>query len=359
MAITYTQLANGTASFTPTLDAVWDTIDAFTDYSIPKSAVIEVLLENNNIGNPYNVGVRATGSGLARFVNIHEAEGGGNTHASMCVQLDADGKFEAYSSDVSRTTHHIVGYFEGVTFTEAYNSWTGTADDDAWHDKDLFTDYSTPKTRVCEIFCASFLVTSTQDAGVRINGSGIDRKISLAEAENGGCAGYGTFVKNDSDGVIEYYDDAAGNTVYYYLGYFDDAVDFTERADALDAAGDAGWEDEALSGYGVPASAVVEILCFNTEDGAENELGVREDGTAIDRKWDEHEEETVGTVNTGFRLCVTAGSDANRTIDIYEEDTSENALYHAGYFEDVAEEPADTVLVGNVIQKIVGLGLLS
>lgn len=331
MAIGYVQLAFGDATFSPADDGVWDdTIDT-DDFGlgIPKPCVLEILCENNQGGHPNEIGVRELNSALARVFDVHEAEAGGETHMTLLVQTDADGLFEAYSEDVSDTTHHVVGYFTGVSYTEYFAEYQ--ADDFAdWVEEDL--SGTATASRVYEIVCENHFINSPNTLGVREVGSGIARNISVHEAEDDGRCGYSTFVKGDAAATVELYASNNAQSTFTLVGEFDDAVDFTEAQDTLDAAGDAGWENEVLIGFGVPASAVIATLCFNNELGAENEMGTRDDESGIDRKWDEHEAE--GGFNTGFRLCVTAGADGNRTIEIYEEDTSECTLYHHGWFSD-------------------------
>lgn len=345
-------------NFVPSVNNTWEDYDVYTNLSVPKSSVAEVMIENNNGASSENVGVRANGSSLNRYIPLHEAEGGGGTHYSLCVQVDSNGYIEIYTTDTGKTEFYIVGYFEGVTYTETMTAAWTIGQSSGWVDKNLNTDYGYPVSRVHEVILVNGEADVSNIIGLRINGSSVDRKFKIHEPEGGGFSVMSTFVESDNSGIIEGYSEDNNLNYMYFTGYFDSATSFTERQDTLDTAGDAGWEDEALNGYGVPSGAVCAVLCLNAEAGTENELGVRDDATAISRLFDEHEAEPGTNEWTGFRMCVNAGTDASRTIDIYEEDTSESILYLHGWFT-WAAGPVGTNAAFSIIPLMVATGMIA
>lgn len=344
------------AAFGPAGDGGWEDYDITNNLGVPANSVAEIVLENDIANQENTIGVRANGSGLSRYFTLHEAEQGGQTHLTLLVQVDSGGIIEIHSQDTSDTYHYCVGYFEGVTYSEAMTEWQ-TGSPNSWNDKDL-SGVATA-SRVYEIVVENAEVDVSNEGGVRANGTGLSRDPPIHEQEGGGREGYSTFVLGDAGSIIECWAEDENNIYFTFVGEFDSATSFTQRQDSLSAGGDAGWEDEALSGYGVPSGAVCAVLCFNREAGTENELGVRDDGTAISRLFDEHEAEPGGIEElTGFRMCVNAGTDANRTIDIYEEDESESILYLHGWFTWSAG-PVGTDAAFSIIPLMVATGMIA
>ena len=109
-------------------DGVWGNYDLYTNKGVPKGAVAEFILSNATTGTENRLGLRTDGSALARYVDIHEAEGGGQTHCRMFVVCHATtGLIEPYHSDVSDADYfYLVGYWENVTFTESVDSFTAS-----------------------------------------------------------------------------------------------------------------------------------------------------------------------------------------------------------------------------------------
>ena len=96
MAIGYTEMAS--AAFPAGADASWEDYDIFTNLSVPKGAVAEILIGNKLDTDERNAGVRKDGSALNRFIDLKEAEDGGLTWVSMLVQVDAStGLIELYA----------------------------------------------------------------------------------------------------------------------------------------------------------------------------------------------------------------------------------------------------------------------
>lgn len=93
-------------------DGTWTNVDlsggAFT---VPASAVCEILIENTNSGAEKTAGVRTNGSALSRFTDLAEAEAGGVTPVTMNVQADASSIIEAYAETDSDITFTLIGYW--------------------------------------------------------------------------------------------------------------------------------------------------------------------------------------------------------------------------------------------------------
>lgn len=105
-------------------DAQWNAdYDLYTNEGVPKGAVAEIMLENQQKGTENTIGVRTDGSSLNRYVDIHECEptggGSGDTHCRMFVLCDeSTGYIDVYTEDVSDLAAYCLGYWENVSFTE-------------------------------------------------------------------------------------------------------------------------------------------------------------------------------------------------------------------------------------------------
>jgi len=63
------------------------------------------MMANVNTGGERSMGLRATGSGIDRHLDLHEAEGGGADLASMHVNVDSSSNIESYSEASGTSTH--------------------------------------------------------------------------------------------------------------------------------------------------------------------------------------------------------------------------------------------------------------
>jgi hypothetical protein len=96
----------------------WQDYDIFTNKSVPKGAVAEIVCANTNDAAARTLGVREDGSAINRYVMPHEAEGLGGSHVTMLVTVDAStGLIETYCDSTTGVTFYLTGYWTGVTFT--------------------------------------------------------------------------------------------------------------------------------------------------------------------------------------------------------------------------------------------------
>lgn len=353
MVIAYTEMAS--AAFAAGADAGWEDYDIFTNLSVPKGSVAEILIGNKADGDEREGGVRTDGSGLNRFLDLCEAEDGGLNWVSMLVQVDAStGLIELYAEVDADIEFRCVGYFTGCTFTEAINSW-GVAFSSNWVSKNLLNDYGTPAERVVQIIGGTHRTDWAFELGVRIKGSALNRFYQVNEAEDGG-ENYANFiVKSDADGIIEVFTGEHNTGQFYYLGYFDSGVNFTEAITNYKPGGDAGWENEDLTGDAIapPTNSIVYFAVTHEDVDAETECGIRSNGSGLDRKYDVKEAESgdVGQIGPGMAVNV----DANKILEVYCEDWDEADFYYLGYFSDAGPPPAATSLGGSVVPKMMML----
>jgi len=106
--------------------------------------------------------------------------------------------------------------------------------------------------------------------------------------------------------------------------------DYTEKFVTFSASGAGAFEDKDLSGgsFNVPANAICEILIQNDEMNAENQGGVRANGSSLSRLVDLQEGEAGGV----SAVIMTVKADADSIIEIFSEDTTELTFALIGFW---------------------------
>ena len=308
----YTELH---APWSATAVDTWEPVD-LSGFGVPANAVVEVAVLNADDGKQQWGGARAMGSTLDRRFQLHEPESGGVDAITLHVQADAAGRIEHYSSKTGDVTFVLLGYWTGATYVERFDSFKAGASA-SWRDVSL-TGFGVGADQVAEIAAVNDNTGSERYAGLRRNGSGLDRRLALHEAESGGIDAGAIWVATDAGATIEAFAESDGDIDFYLLGYWNSPPgSFTEAAAILPGApaSSGAWDNVDLSGLGLPADAVAQILLANTLTGAETEMGVREVGSSLDRVLDLQEAESGG--NDFGTMHVVA--DAAARIEWYDE----------------------------------------
>lgn len=206
----------------PGSTGVWTDKDLYTLFGVPKGSVCDLNVDNIYASAAYNIGVRIKGSSLARYINVHEAEGGGvgNNYLPFLVKSDVDGVIQYYGH-ASYSTHYLMGYFsDDVDFDEAWED-VPLAASDAWTEADLDSlSTSPPSSSIVFLILAHATRAAEEYLGAREKGSSQNRYMLEHEAEENGYSGVGMSVNTDGDNIIELY---AGNHTtekFVYQGYF-------------------------------------------------------------------------------------------------------------------------------------------
>lgn len=316
------------ASFAIGVDTTWTDYDLTTNQGVPKGAIAEIVCANKNVDFEREAGVRTDGSGLARFIDIHEAEGDGVTTATMLVKCDSStGLIECYAEESDDIDYYLLGYFEGCDFTERFDDVPqGSAN---WNvDMDL-SGYGVPANAVVQMHLANVNEDFSRLVGVREKGSGNDRAIDIDEAEDGGTCGISFFVKVDANSIILFRAQSVLSK-FYLLGWFSNVVGFTEGWTEYSPVADDTWESKTIAE--ADASSIVVFALVNEDSGREEHNGLRPEGSALNRYIVEHESEGGG--NSGFEACVTL--DADKKAEVFCGDGSEANFYYTGFFSEIA-----------------------
>lgn len=315
----------------------WTTIDLSGDpYFVPANAVVEVLLYNLDGSNEQYVGVRAVGSSLDRRYFLQESEpfgAFGSDHMSMHVQADASSQIQVYSSSRFLASIYILGYWSSGTYVERFDSFTAGANG-SWEDVDLGA-YGVGPDHVAEIVMTNDLNSAEREAGVRTNGSALERRFDMREAESGGVDAVAAFVKTDDtiNATIEVYAEQDAHIAFYLVGYWSEPPGaYAETyADIGSPSTDDTWEDVDLTAFGAPDDSVVEISLSNEEDAQAASMGVRANGSSVNRLPRLNEAEDGGAEIV--RMHVQA--DATATIEFRHEDVASAYTFRMiGYWDE-------------------------
>lgn len=328
------QYTEAMSVWTATGEDAWETVDLTG--TVPANAVLEIAVYNRDPVNSQYGGVRAVGSSLDRRLLLHRAEDTGSFLAGdfivMHVQADSSSDIQQYSSqNAFGTTFALLGYWTSGTYVERFDTFTAGSSG-AWVDKNLCS-YGVRPGYVVEIAATNDDPNNETEAGIRTNGSSLSRIFDLHESEPDGVDAVSAFVKADTtiNATIEVYAETNGSIDFYVLGYWSVAPgSYTEAfTDIGNPSTDATWEDIDLTASGLPNSAVAEFVMSNNNDAASGNMGVRANGSALNRYRRPHEGESGGS--DFYRAHVL--SDGTATIEFYHATVSQSYTFRlVGYW---------------------------
>jgi hypothetical protein len=197
-------------------NASWQSHDLGA-YGVGANQVAEIALSQTSTSAEWQVGLRRTGSSLARQVILHETEGGGVDMVSMLVESDASSVVEVYAEADSVVDFHLLGYWStppGI-YTETGGVQGQALSASTWELTNLI-GFGVPADAVAQFVISNQIDNFNRELGVREVGSGMNRVIELQEAESGG-GDLGTMHVNvDSASSIEWYSDSGTTERFFY-----------------------------------------------------------------------------------------------------------------------------------------------
>lgn len=315
----------------------WKTYTA--DSSIPANAVVQIVCRNSN-SSAYRVcGASAysasdTPTTSTRYIDIMYAQDT-NTYGcySMFVQLNASKQWTGYAENTSDNDFVIVGYWTGVTFTEAFTDvGLVTADQGAWVQSSAMT---TPWSGTANSVTSFLLVTSANVnnvAGVRNTSSSTNRYVDVGRSIGGD---YGICMPSllDASGYCDFYIETANNGSIVDTGHFDTTLTFTEDFQTLSQPGSADtWTDVDLSSYLDQDGRVVDVIGLTSISGA-NTIGMRKD---VDATSDPTRYIALGSIGSGeywgWSACCNTSATGNIQIRCTDTSSGNSVFYFTGYY---------------------------
>jgi len=333
-------------------DNQWNWYDVGTNHNVPASAVAEIVVRTTDQVGGQEGGVRATSGTLDRRVSISEAEGGGSQGITMHVQVDSSGWIQYYCDRYNEVLFDIVGYWMGCEYNERFDEFNAPTEG-SWSSYAL-DQYNVGSGQIAEIGMVNINWGSGLLGGVRPSGNSTDRTFRLKESEitDGpdhlpGYEDYAAFLSlwtatSGNTAAIDVYSESSGDLSFILLGYFS-APPGSFSGTNIDFGPpsiDMTWETFDAGASGIPSQSVCQILLGQNFASSEEELGVRQTSSSLDRVVNVAESETDGTTPGptwfGFHTII----DSNGETEYYAQDVSDNPDFVvAGYWYDFLEAP--------------------
>lgn len=197
---------------------------SLSGFGVSPGSVAEIVIYNVNSSREKLGGVRGVGSGIARRVNLHEAEAGGFDFATMFVNVsnDAGASVELYVDDNS-VKFYLSGYWSvapGI-YTETGGVSGQVAAAGTWETTDL-SGFGVPANAVAQFLLLNNRSDSENQMGVRATGSTLgNRLLELQEAESGGDDHGGMHVRVDASSQVQWQAEiGAGESLFYPVGWW-------------------------------------------------------------------------------------------------------------------------------------------
>ncbi|MCP3905744.1 MAG: VCBS repeat-containing protein [Planctomycetes bacterium] len=308
-------------SWSATSADTWQTKDlSGAPFNVPANAVIEVAVYHTNTSYQRWGGVREIGPNNDRRFQLHEAESGGSDVVVMHVKTNGSSQIQHYSDATSSVKFHLLGYWDCGTYIEKWQTLAPSGYN-AWVDHNL-SGYGVGAADVAEVVMLNAAASASKNAGVRTNGSGLERKTLLHWAESGGYEVTTMFASADgtANATIDLFAQDA-NVSFRMIGYWSvPPYPYTEKFEDIGGpSSDLTWQDVDLTSFNVPAAAVVDIGLNNTHASYENRMGVQANGKTLARVVDLQEAEPSGVDAARMH----AAADENSIIHAYHEDVSD------------------------------------
>ncbi|MCK5591547.1 MAG: hypothetical protein KAI72_06295, partial [Candidatus Pacebacteria bacterium] len=279
-------------------DLTWADKD-LSGYSVPANAITEFILAHGDVDAEEEMGVRANGSSLNRYITLQEAEGGGYDMTTMLVQADDSSIIEIIHGDVSITHNfYLIGYWTSApgAYTEKFENFdNSTGADLTWADKDL-SGYSVPANATAEFTLGHNLLATEEEMGIRTNGSSLVRYFKNQEAEDGGYSCSRMHVQADASSIIEIiHGDVSDPHNFYLTGYWEKFITISGTSNGT---GTVKWAKNGvaqgesatisasswtISGLATPPTAgdIITVWIDNVAEGAESTAVTEYDGADI------------------------------------------------------------------------------
>lgn len=326
---------------TPTTGGSWETVDLY-GFGVPASAVVEIVCQHFNDAATRSMGIRSIGSSDERRLTLsrREATGGGAEDFVLHVRTDPNSRIQTYTSSTSNANFLLMGYWDAGEYVDTFNSFVPLSGG-AWE----LATLSVPGEGLSEIVITNDSTSSAQTLGVRQVGSALERKLIIRRAISSGDQSTTLIVKTDTNNNVEVFTGATGNVTFYEMGHWKIPPGvFIEKIESLTGPiSPSTWEDEDLSGFGVPNNSVAEIALKNDENTDDNTLGARQDGSSLSRIAAQGASDGTGADSVNFHVPLSG----TQIIELNTTDVANTSFDLLGYW-----TPLSTANIGFFIAGI-------
>lgn len=341
-SITYTQLPFGNI-ITPTAGS-WQDVNVTSSYNIPFNAVLETWCWQSRSDGERVAGVREDGSTLDRRFFISRGTYNNERGGRLPVQVSSEGIIEAIISTSTNVGVELMGYWEGIVFTEQYEELSIELNS-TWniYDMSTLTDGVSGRRVYVMSLQRRSAYTTYVNFGVRSYGSSVNRLISYSR---GSGLTYNSVpctmcVETDTNSLIEYYCDpqttiSAANHSILSLGYYGSQLSYNEDFYDFSKASTGSYEwvnsDLTDADSGFPSGEQIIEFWSGNNATSSKAVGVRNvddetDGcrTTMDRPV----YSTIGDQHIGLTFIAIA---KDGDIEWFAYNPAYNQAWYFGYF---------------------------
>lgn len=207
----------------------WVDIDTLSGMSALTADTVYHIVCRNTFEAAITAGARTGGSSLTRSILLHEAEGGGASHADFITKTDANGDIEVYDDNGGggNARYYNYGYFGSeLDFVEKFTQYDLGVPLNDWRAVDVSADLD-QDGRVTDWLLSHHYDTSELLIGARDgDDTTTNRYILEHEAEDDGGAtgevtGFGISATSNASGEVSLYIGAStAQEAFYMMGYF-------------------------------------------------------------------------------------------------------------------------------------------
>jgi hypothetical protein len=328
------------STWSPVTGNVWEVKDlSGSPFNVPANAVLEIGIINSDTANERVGGVRHASSSLTRSLQLQEAEPQGTTMATMHVQASATSSIQTFGETTGGISFVLLGYWSDGYYQERFQQIDPNITAATWGFMNLGV-YGVRHRTIAEMVVGNWDTGAQLLGGIRQASSSLNRYTDIHESEANGVNTVTMLVTaSTTGGIVEAYAQTEGannaSIDYWLAGYWSvnpTGLEYNERFDDLSGpASGSTWTDRALDSFTVPPTGIADVIFANAADANLSQLlGVRANGSTLDRSINLHEAEAGGWVIG--RTHVTAGSDASSTIEYFTDDTANDQFRLLGYW---------------------------
>ena len=341
---------------TPTSAGSWETVD-LSGFNIPASAVVEIVCQHFDKTSTHVMGVRSIGSSIERKLTLSRkpdvSPDGGSEDLTIHVRADPNSRIQTFT-DITSANFLLMGHWLDGKYVDIFDSFTASSSG-TWEDQDL-TSFGVPSGSVVEIVGANSDTSNDRELGIREKGSLLERRLNVRSAIVGGSSNVTFRVNSDANdnNTIQKYVSNISNTTFYLFGYWSvPPGKFIETIDDIGVPSvDNTWENKDLSSFGLNEFSVADIKLSNEESTAFNIMGVREDGSSINRIVALGASDGAGSIFEGYHSSLSG----TQVVEIKTDDRLNTSFTLLGYWVKAAESGLNLFISGPV-QSTSGLDL--
>lgn len=327
MTVTWTE---SFSSFTPS-NTGWQDYDIYTNLGVPKGAVACIMMVNTDDSSSTTIGIRTDGASINRYLAI--ASFGENppyySNVNMYVKThETTGLIETYTSSVADTIFYLLGYWEGVDYTETIVSTTLSSS--GWNEYDAFTTASIPKGRIIDLAMANSN-TSTMTIGARTGGSSLSRTVSSGcSQKSGNIYSNMCVLSNKSNGKIELYGTVAYFTGYI-LGYFSKKTGEVQMLNYVEGITSISFTSTGWIEANIKTASVLDELFCTFSSSVSGQVGARQTDSSSSRMVDVSVKDKLGV--RAMDAMFPTMTDSSGYADVYIQNSSAEYIRDLGYFQ--------------------------